>query len=64
MSEPIEHCPLCNTHTSFELGKMEFENDDTPEKTTIAYDVQNETCLNPNCKNYQVVLNKIKHRRD
>lgn len=60
----MERCPDCNCRLDLAGAPMEFENDDTPEKQTIAYEVMNQKCNNPECKSNGIIINKIRHRRD
>lgn len=45
-------CPICGIQTLISKAKIVFENDDTPDKETIAYNELTILCVNPNCSNY------------
>lgn len=69
-NKPIERCPICNARTILEAGKIVFENDDTPERETVAFLPQYEICKNSDykdgkpCPNYGLTVNTIMHRME
>lgn len=63
-NKPLEKCPSCNRRLDVRLEPMQFENDDTPNAKTIAYEVQSQLCNNPLCISNGVVINVIKNKRD
>ena len=60
----VERCPQCNGRLDLRLDPMEFQNDDTAEEKTVAFDVQSQICTNPECYKNNQVINKIMHRRE
>lgn len=48
----MENCPKCNSLLRTGVSFMTFENDDTPDKPTIAYTNIPLFCLNKECENY------------
>jgi hypothetical protein len=50
--EIMETCPKCNSLLQIGTSFMTFENDDTPDKPTIAYTNLPMICLNKECENY------------
>jgi hypothetical protein len=47
-----ETCPKCNSLLRIGSSYMTFENDDTPEKPTIAYVNLPLLCVNKECENF------------
>jgi hypothetical protein len=45
-------CPICKNVLTIASAKMVFENDDTPDKETIAFNQLTMVCVNPNCSNF------------
>ena len=53
-------CPLCNVEMRITSSKNVIENDDTPSVETKLYVVQELSCMNSNCNNYNKVVETIK----
>ena len=65
----MDKCLKCNTRTRVEQGPLQFENDDTPDKPTIAYTPQLFLCDNKDlngtgipCANFGTVVDIVLHR--
>jgi hypothetical protein len=48
----METCPKCQSLLQIGTSFYTFENDDTPEKPTIAYVNLPQICTNKECENY------------
>jgi hypothetical protein len=48
----METCPKCQALLRIGSSFMTFENDDTPDKPTIAYTNMPMLCVNKDCENY------------
>ncbi|MET3699521.1 hypothetical protein SAMN05877753_111159 [Bacillus oleivorans] len=48
----MEQCPLCKSLLRIGITSYSFENDDTPDKETIAYTNLPMLCVNSTCENY------------
>lgn len=53
-------CPLCQVEMRIARSFNTVENDDTPDRLTKLYVVQNLTCVNKACKNYDKDVETIK----
>ena len=66
----METCPKCNSLVRISDSKLVFENDDTPELETIAYNLMKLVCVNPECEDYcgtdvsnlRIVIEVVKNR--
>ena len=53
-------CPLCQLELRITRARNIVENDDTPDEETKLFVVQELSCLNKNCKNYNKVLQTVR----
>jgi len=53
-------CQLCQLELRITRARNIVENDDTPDKETKLFVVQELSCLNKNCKNYKKVVETVK----
>jgi len=53
-------CPLCNLEMRITKSKNVVENDDTPNEPTKLFIIQELTCVNKNCPNYNKVVDSVK----
>ena len=53
-------CPLCKLDLRITHSWNKVENDDTPDTETKLYVVQELSCLNKNCKNFEKVVETTK----
>ncbi|WHY76074.1 hypothetical protein QNH20_18350 [Neobacillus sp. WH10] len=66
----METCPKCNSLLRTGISQMTFENDDTPDKETIAYTNIPMICPNKACDDYggedtskpRIVVETVKNR--
>lgn len=54
-------CPLCNIETAIASSRYVIENDTTAEAETKLYIEQDMKCRNPNCSNYNKIINTVKN---
>lgn len=55
-------CRRCNIDMRVDAAGVEIINDDIPDRVTEVYSVQTLTCRNPDCSNYNKVVETIKTR--
>lgn len=55
-------CPKCNTAAQIRLAKTVVENDDTPDKKTKVYLVQEFVCRNSRCEQNTKIVGEVKHQ--
>jgi len=53
-------CPLCQVEMRIARSFNTVENDDTPDKPTKLYVVQNMSCVNKACANYDKDVETVK----
>lgn len=49
-------CPLCQVEMRISHSRNIVENDNTPDEETKLFVVQDLTCMNKNCANYERVV--------
>lgn len=54
-------CPQCQVELRITRSVNHLENDDTPDKPTKLFVVQELSCLNKNCPNYNTVVEEVKN---
>ena len=54
-------CPLCRLEMRITKNLHRVENDDSPNEETKLYIIQELTCLNKNCDNYNKVVETSKN---
>ena len=54
-------CPLCQVELRITHSRNVVEHDDTPNEETKLFVVQELSCLNKNCKNYETVVETVRH---
>lgn len=54
-------CPLCNLEMRITNTRNVVEHDDTPNEPTKLYVVQDISCMNKECENYNKVVEEIKN---
>lgn len=54
-------CPLCNIEMRITSSKNIVENDDTPDTETKLFVMQDLTCMNKNCSNFEKVVETVKN---
>ena len=54
-------CPLCHLEMRITSTRNVVENDDTPDAQTKLYVVQDLSCLNKDCANYNKVVETVKN---
>ena len=54
-------CPLCQVELRITNSRNVVEHDDTPNEETKLFVVQELSCLNKNCKNYETVVETVRH---
>lgn len=55
-------CSLCNVEASISKTYNKVEGDDSPYTETKVYTVQEVSCRNKNCDNYNKVIAVVKHK--
>lgn len=55
-------CPLCNVEAVITKSYTTVEGDSSPNTETKVYNVQEISCRNKNCSNYEKVIAKAKHK--
>lgn len=55
-------CPDCGIEMIIKATRTEVVNDDTPDKETEVYTVQDLYCRNKECANYGQITESIRHR--
>jgi len=53
-------CPQCQVELRITRSVNRLENDDTPDKPTKLFVVQELSCLNKSCPNYNTVVEEVK----
>ena len=53
-------CPLCDLEMRITHSRNVVENDDTPDRETKLYKIQDMSCMNKNCLNYERVVDSVK----
>ena len=53
-------CPLCQVEMRISKSRYILEDDDTPDRPTKLYVVQNLSCVNKACENYDKDVETIK----
>ena len=54
-------CPLCNVEMRITKVRNILENDDTPDKETKLFIVQELSCMNKACLNYEKVVQTVRN---
>ena len=54
-------CPLCNIEARITATRNVVEHDDTPDEQTTLFVVQDISCVNPECANYNKVIDTIRN---
>ena len=54
-------CPLCRLEMRITKSINRVENDDSPDEETKLYMIQELTCMNKNCDNYNKVVETAKN---
>lgn len=54
-------CPLCNLEMRIKRSRYVTENDDTPTKQTRLYVVQDMSCMNRDCENYDKIVDTVRN---
>lgn len=54
-------CPVCQLEMRISRSRNVVENDDTPDKETKLYRLQELSCMNENCANYDKVVETVKN---
>lgn len=54
-------CPICKVEMRISRSHNVVENDDTPNEETKLYIVQDLSCMNRNCANYEKVVETIRN---
>ncbi len=54
-------CPVCQLEMRISRSYNIVENDDTPDKETKLYVLQDMSCRNENCTNFNQVVETVKH---
>ena len=55
-------CPLCNVEARITKTCTTVEGDESPNTETKVYTIQEISCMNKNCSNYEKVIAKAKHK--
>ena len=55
-------CPLCNVEAFISSTYNKVEGDNSPDTETKVYTVQEMSCRNKNCDNYNKVVATVEHR--
>ena len=55
-------CPLCQVEMRISKSRLVVENDDRPDKETIVYRIQELSCMNRDCANYDKVVESVRNR--
>jgi hypothetical protein len=60
----MNSCPHCQCSLYVREGKTELINDNTPDKPTEVYLIQEQFCHNPQCEygKQNITVNTIRHR--
>lgn len=53
-------CPKCSIDMTVDYGGIECKNDDTPDLQTEVYSLQSLLCRNPQCQNYNRVVEIVR----
>ena len=54
-------CPLCKLEMRITSSRNVVEHDDTPDEVTKLYSVQDLSCMNRDCANYDKVVETVKN---
>lgn len=54
-------CPLCQVEMRIIRSRNILENDDNPDIPTKLFVVQEVSCMNKNCANYEKVVDSVKN---
>lgn len=54
-------CPLCQVEMRITRSRNILENDNDPEKPTKLFVVQEVSCMNRDCANYEKVVDSVKN---
>lgn len=54
-------CPVCQVELRITRSVNKLENDDTPDKPTKLFVVQELSCVNKNCERYNTVVETTKN---
>lgn len=55
-------CPLCNVEAFINRTYNRVEGDNSPDTETKVYTVQEMSCRNKNCDNYNKVIASVEHQ--
>jgi len=55
-------CPLCGCLMRIQKGYIDVSGDQSPDEDTVVLYVQELCCRNPNCPNFNRIVNKIKNK--
>ena len=54
-------CPLCQVEMRITSSRNRVENDTTPDEETKLFVIQELSCMNKNCANFQKVIETVKN---